>query len=182
LWDKINIGRCTAKPFVIWFTGLPCSGKSTLADKTFDYLLKKGVKAERLDGDTVRSIFPATGFSREDRNTHIKRIGFLASILEKNGIFVVASFVSPYEESREAIKGLCGEFIEVFVSTPLEECERRDVKGMYKRARKGEIKNFTGVSDPYEIPADPDIVIETVTADPETSFKEIQKYISARIK
>lgn len=182
LWDKINIGRRTAKPFVIWFTGLPCSGKSTLADETFEYLVKKGIKAERLDGDTVRSIFPATGFSKEERNSHIKRIGFLASMLEKNGVFVVASFVSPYEESRKFIKGLCGKFIEVYVSTPVEECEKRDVKGMYKKAREGEIKNFTGVSDPYEVPTDADIVIETTRTDPETSFTEIKKYIAPHIK
>jgi len=179
IWDKIRIGRQESKPFVLWFTGLPSSGKSTLADKTYEYLSKKGYKVERLDGDVVRSFFPNTGFSKEERNTHIKRVGFLASLLENNGVSVVSSFVSPYEESREFVRNLCDNFIQVYVSTPLEECERRDVKGLYKKARAGEISNFTGISDPYQAPKDAQIVIDTSKETEEDSFKRIKKYISS---
>ena len=177
VWDKTNIGRYEKKAFVLWFTGLPCSGKSTIADMVYDFLVKKGYKTERLDGDTVREVFPQTGFSKEQRDEHIKRIGFLASMLEKNGVITISSFVSPYEEPREFAKELCDNFIEVYVSTPAEECEKRDVKGMYKKAREGEIKNFTGVSDPYEVPKNPDIIIDAHEESPGESFRRIKKYM-----
>ena len=109
----------------------------------------------------MRDIFPATGFTRPERDAHIRRVGYLASTLEKNGVFVVASFVSPYEASRQFVRSLCSNFVEVYVATPLEECERRDVKGLYARARRGEIANFTGIDDPYEPPASPELVIDT---------------------
>ncbi len=165
------------KAFVLWFTGLPCSGKSTLADMVYDFLMKKDHKVERLDGDTVRTVFPETGFTKEERDEHIKRVGYLASMLEKNGIIVVSSFVSPYEESREFVRGLCRNFIEVYVSTSAEECEKRDVKGMYKKAREGEIENFTGINDPYEIPRNPDIVIDAEKEPAEESFRKIKKHM-----
>lgn len=176
-WDKIKRGRHIQKPFVVWFTGLPCSGKSTLADRLYDGLKGKGHRVERLDGDNVRAIFPQTGFSKEERNTHVKRIGFLSSMLEKNGVIVIASFVSPYKGSREFVKELCNNFIEVFVDTPLEECERRDVKGMYKKARAGEIKDFTGIDDPYEVPDDPAISIKTDELTEEESIMRIENYL-----
>ena len=116
---------------------------------------------ERLDGDTIRDIFPNTGFSRADRDAHIKRVGYLASKLEKNGVFVVASFVSPYRESRDFVRTLCKNFVEVHVATPLTVCEQRDVKGLYAKARRGEIKNFTGIDDPFEPPLHPDLVVDT---------------------
>ncbi len=161
IWDLFSIGKQEKKPAVMWFTGLSGAGKSTIADKVFHDLKKKRVRVERLDGDSIRDIFPTTGFSKEDREEHIKRVGFLASCLEKNGIFVVCSFISPYRESREFVRGLCGNFLEIYVSTPLDVCEKRDVKGLYAKARKGEITNFTGLDSPYEAPESPDITIDT---------------------
>lgn len=148
-------------PFVVWFTGLPSAGKSTLAVALCEELERLSLKHERLDGDVVRSYFPNTGFSKADRNEHVCRIGFAASLLEKHGVSVVAAFVSPYKESREFVRKACHNFIEVHVATSVEECERRDVKGLYKKARAGEVKLFTGVDDVYEIPENPEIRIDT---------------------
>jgi adenylylsulfate kinase len=153
--------QAEVKPAVIWFTGLSGSGKSTIADWVEGELRRRDLKVERLDGDTLRNIFPMTGFTREERDTHVRRVGFLASKLERHGVFVVASFVSPYEDSRNFVRGLCNSFVEVHVSTPLEECERRDVKGLYAQARRGEIQNFTGIDDPYEPPPNPELVLDT---------------------
>jgi adenylylsulfate kinase len=146
---------------VAWFTGLSGSGKSTISERVTEALRAEGRRVEHLDGDSVRSVFPATGFTRPERDLHVRRIGFLASRLEAHGVVVVASFVSPYRESRGFVRGLCRDFIEVFVDTPLDVCEKRDVKGLYARARRGEIANFTGISDPYEPPENPEIRIET---------------------
>ena len=151
----------TARPCVVWFTGLSGSGKSTIAERVVHELERAGLPVEYLDGDRVRAVFPATGFTREERDQHIRRIGFLASLLEKHGVIVVASFVSPYREARAFVRGLCRNFIEVHVATPLAECERRDVKGLYAKARRGEIPRFTGVSDPYEPPHKPELTIDT---------------------
>jgi len=164
-------------PFVLWFTGLSGSGKSTIANIISAYLEKKGRRVERLDGDTVRSIFPDTGFTREARNSHVRRIGYLASILEKNGVTVVSSFISPYAESRDFVRSLCGNFIEVYLSTPLEACERRDVKGLYKKARAGKIENFTGIGDPYEPPPKPEIIIDTEKRSIDETVEIIISYI-----
>lgn len=158
--NKKETGR-KFRPAVLWFTGLSGSGKSTVADRVAKELARKGVEVERLDGDQVRHLFPGTGFSREARNEHIRRIGYLAALLEKHGVTVIASFVSPYRESREWVRKNCRRFIEVHVSTPLEECERRDVKGLYKKARAGQLELFTGISDPYEAPARPEIRLNT---------------------
>ncbi|MBA4388478.1 MAG: adenylyl-sulfate kinase [Verrucomicrobia bacterium] len=146
---------------VVWFTGLSGSGKSTIADWLAKALRKKGVDIERLDGDQIRNCFPGTGFGREDREEHLKRVGWVASLLEKHGVTVIATFVSPYISSRKLIRQMCRNFVEVYVSTPLEECERRDVKGLYKKARAGVLKNFTGIDDPYEAPRKPEITIDT---------------------
>ena len=146
---------------VVWFTGLSGSGKSTIAEQVVAALRAEGRAVEYLDGDAVRAVFPQTGFTREARDEHVKRIGFLASRLEAHGVTVVASFVSPYRASRDFVRGLSQRFILVHVSTPIEECERRDVKGLYARARRGELKNFTGVTDPYEAPERADLVIDT---------------------
>lgn len=177
IWNKVHLGKHQITPFVLWFTGLSGAGKSTIADRVYENLKKKGYKVERLDGDTVRSIFPQTGFTKKDRNTHIRRIGFLASILEKNGIIVIASFVSPYRESREFVRGQCKNYIEVFVDAPLETCEERDVKGLYAKARKGEIENFTGISDPFECPEKPEIKINTDKETIEQSQKRVLNFI-----
>jgi len=146
---------------VLWFTGLSGSGKSTIADWVVSALQARGTPVELLDGDAIRDIFPNTGFSKDERDAHIKRVGYLASKLEKHGVTVVASFVSPYRESRDFVRGLCRHFVEIYVATPLEVCERRDVKGLYRKARRGEIRQFTGIDDPYEPPVRPELTIDT---------------------
>lgn len=151
------------QPKVLWFTGLSGSGKSTIARGVVAELKSKGLNVEHLDGDGIRSLFPETGFTKDDRDRHIKWVGYLASVLERNGIFVVATFVSPYRETRFFVRSLCRSFCEVYISTPLDVCERRDVKGLYERARKGEIQHFTGISDPYEPPDYPELTIDTQT-------------------
>ncbi|MBQ3367744.1 adenylyl-sulfate kinase [bacterium] len=167
----------TEKPRVIWFTGLSGAGKTTLAEKLAVYLKNSGVKCELLDGDTVRNIFPQTGFTKKDRDEHVKRMGFLASMLERNGVTVVASFISPYRESRDFVRKMCRNFVEVYVSTSLEVCEKRDVKGLYKKARKGEITSFTGIDDPYEPPVQPEITIKTDNETVEESFEKLVGYL-----
>ncbi|MDA3871557.1 MAG: adenylyl-sulfate kinase [Candidatus Marinimicrobia bacterium] len=180
-WDKIRFGKKEIQPLILWFTGLSGSGKSTLSEAVYKELMKKDIKTERLDGDTVRDIFPKTGFTKIERNEHIKRVGYLASRMEKNGIFVVASFVSPYKESREFVRDLCDNFIEIYISTPIEICEKRDTKGLYKKARNGEIENFTGVNDPYEEPQNPEITIDTSKLSIEKATKKVMKYINNKM-
>lgn len=148
---------------VLWFTGLSGSGKSTIAMRVRERLARRGVKVEYLDGDALREVFPNTGFTRAERDEHLRRTGYMASRLEAHGITVVASFVSPYRETREFIRKVCHNFIEIYVATSLEECERRDVKGLYARARRGEIKNFTGIDDPYEPPTHAELTLDTTT-------------------
>jgi adenylylsulfate kinase len=159
-------------PAVLWFTGLSGAGKSTVASAIVRELVRRGVPIEYLDGDAVRLLSP-TGFTRADRDAHVKRVGFLASRLEHHGITVVCALISPYEEARQFVRGLCDRFIEIHVATPLEECERRDVKGLYQRARRGEISNFTGISDPYEVPTQPDLVIDTTGLGVEEAVRRV---------
>ncbi|MBP5406082.1 adenylyl-sulfate kinase [bacterium] len=163
---------------VIWFTGLSGAGKTTLAEKLTAYLKKNGQKCELLDGDTVRNIFPQTGFSKKERDEHVKRMGFLASMLERNGVTVVASFISPYRESRDFVRKMCKNFVEIYVSTSLEVCEKRDVKGLYKKARRGEITSFTGIDDPYEAPLEPEITINTAEETVEKSFEKLLAFLN----
>ena len=146
---------------VLWFTGLSGSGKSTIATRVHRALVDRGRDVEYIDGDALREVFPNTGFTRAEREEHLRRTGYMAGRLAAHGVTVVASFVSPYRESREFIRRLCGDFIEIYVSTPLEECERRDVKGLYARARRGDIRNFTGIDDPYEPPDHPELTLDT---------------------
>ena len=146
---------------VLWFTGLSGSGKSTIATRVLQELKRQGVDVEYIDGDALRSVFPNTGYSRAEREEHLRRTGYMASRLAAHGVTVVASFVSPYRESRQFIRELCPRFLEIHVATPLEECERRDPKGLYARARRGEISNFTGIDDPYEPPEDPELTLDT---------------------
>jgi adenylylsulfate kinase len=145
----------------LWFTGLSGSGKSTIATGVHQALVRRGVEVEYIDGDALREVFPSTGFTRAEREEHLRRTGYMASRLSAHGVMVVASFVSPYRESRDFIRRLCPRFLEIYVATPLEECERRDVKGLYARARRGEIRNFTGIDDPYEVPEHPELTIDT---------------------
>ena len=146
---------------VLWFTGLSGSGKSTIATRVYKELKRRGVEAEYIDGDALREVFPNTGFTRADREEHLRRTGYMASRLAAHGVTVVASFVSPYRESRAFIRKLCRNFAEIYVSTPLEECERRDVKGLYARARRGQLQHFTGIDDPYEPPEQPELTLDT---------------------
>ena len=180
-WNKIQWGKFKHRPFVLWFTGLSGSGKSTLADAvTKELKLYQIENCERLDGDVMREIFPHTGFSKEDRDKHIKRVGYLAAMLEKYGAIIVASFISPYREPRQFVRDKTQNFIEVFVDTPLEECEKRDPKGLYKKARAGYIKQFTGIDDPYERPENPEIAINTANKSIGVCVDEIIKYLKKK--
>ncbi len=166
---------------VLWFTGLSGSGKSTIAERVHQELKRRGVEVEYIDGDALRSVFPNTGFTRAERNEHLRRTGYMASRLAAHGVTVVASFVSPYKESRDFIRQLCRRFVEVYVATPLEECERRDPKGLYARARRGEIRNFTGIDDAYEPPDRPELTLDTRKASVEECVKKVLDRFDAQI-
>ena len=166
---------------MIWFTGLSGSGKSTVANRVADRLRGEGRRVEMLDGDAIRAVFPMTGFAKADRDAHVKRVGYLASRLEFHGVTVVASLVSPYRESRDFVRGLCREFVEVYVSTPIEECERRDVKGLYAKARRGEISGFTGIDDPYEPPVAPELVLDTSLMSVDEASARVMETIRRRV-
>jgi adenylylsulfate kinase len=160
--------------FTVWLTGLPCSGKSTIATKLVEHLRASGRKVEVLDGDIVREhLSKGLGFSRADRDTNVLRIGFVAQLLARNGVAVVVAAVSPYASTRELVRQQIPGFVEVFVECPLEECERRDVKGMYKRARAGAIGAFTGVDDPYEPPLHPDVTVRTQEEQVDESLQKV---------
>ena len=169
---------CNQKGFTLWFTGLSGSGKTTMAIPIAEQLRERGLKIERLDGDIVRqSLTRDLGFSKEDRNRNIERVTFVAKLLTRNGVAVLCSFISPYRERRAKSRQEIGEFIEVFVECPVEVCAQRDVKGLYKKAFAGEIQNFTGVSDPYEDPEDPEIVCHTADETVEESAATIIAYL-----
>jgi adenylylsulfate kinase len=161
--------------FTLWFTGLSGAGKTTIAELVAPELERRGLLVEWLDGDVVRTnLTKGLGFSKEDRDTNIERIGWVASRLTRHGAAVIVSAISPYEATRRKARALVeevGTFVEVYVATPVEECERRDVKGLYERARAGEIPEFTGVSDPYEEPANPELRIDTTEHEPEESAR-----------
>ena len=163
------------KGFTAWFTGLPCCGKTTIADKVAETLKNKGYKVERLDGDIVRKdLTKDLGFSKEDRDENIRRVSYLAKNLTKSGLFVLATFVSPYKARREKSREEIENFVEIYVKCPVEVCKKRDVKGMYKKALAGEIKNFTGVDDPYEEPDNPELIINS---DKETIDESVEKVL-----
>jgi adenylylsulfate kinase len=148
--------------FTLWLTGLPCSGKSTLSNHLAPLLRERGHDVEVLDGDVVRrDLCKGLGFSREDRDTNVLRIGFVADLLTRHGVAVIVAAVSPYASVRDQVRQRIGRFVEVYVECPLEECERRDVKGMYQKARAGLIVSFTGIDDPYEPPTSPEVTVRT---------------------
>lgn len=180
VWDRIRIGRRQVRPAVVWLTGLPGAGKSTLARYVEGELKKRAWKCEVLDGEAIRRIFPETGFSRADRHAHVCHVGYFASRLESHGVFTVAALISPYAESRTFVRGLCENFLEVYLSTPIEECERRDTHGLYARARRGELRNFTGVDDPYERPASPELVIDASTMSVEEAGAQVMRLLVSR--
>lgn len=182
LWQRLAWGQTkNATPAVVWFTGLSGSGKTTIAKLLRERLEAMNHKVEWLDGDVTRTFLPKTGFTKEERNAHVVRTGFIARSLEKNGIFVVASYISPYAEARQKVRDMCDNFVEVYIATPLEECEKRDVKGLYAKARAGQIKHFTGIDDPYEPPQNPDITIDTLVNSPQQAVDRILKHLSASV-
>jgi adenylyl-sulfate kinase len=167
--------------FTLWMTGLSGAGKTTIAMIVVEELKARGLKIERLDGDVVRqSLTRDLGFSKEDRDKNIERVTFVAKLLSRNGVGVVASFISPYIETRDMIRSETTNFIEIYVDAPLEVCAERDVKGMYAKAFAGEIENFTGVSDPYEAPERPEIHLHTDQETPEESAHRIIAYLEER--
>ena len=165
--------RVRAGGFTLWFTGLSGSGKTTIAHLVGPELDGRGLVVEYLDGDTVRThLSKGLGFSKEDRDTHIERVGWVASRLTRQGGAVIAAAISPYEETRQKARTLVddvGTFVEVYVKASVDACARRDVKGLYEKAFKGEITEFTGVSDPYEEPSSPELVLDTELLEPEES-------------
>jgi adenylyl-sulfate kinase len=160
--------------FTLWFTGLSGSGKSTLAERIKNELIERGMKVELLDGDEFRTtLSKGLGFSKEDRDTNIRRIGYVAKLLTRNGVVAITAAISPYRDVRDEQRQKIGRFFEVYCECDLDTLEKRDVKGLYKKARAGQIKNFTGVDDPYEPPLTPEVKCNTATEDPDKSFERI---------
>ncbi|AXG73163.1 adenylyl-sulfate kinase [Flavobacterium arcticum] len=171
--------------FVIWFTGLSGSGKSTIANKVEEYLFDNGIQTYTLDGDNIRmGINKGLGFNEEDRNENLRRIAEIAKLFVDAGMVTIAAFVSPLEKDRELVKDIIGadNFVEVFVHTSLKECENRDVKGLYKKARAGEIKNFTGINAPYEKPTTPDVLIETEKENIEAAIEKVVTFVKHKLE
>lgn len=167
--------------FVLWMTGLSGAGKTTIALAMIDKLKARGVKFERLDGDVVRaSLTKDLGFTKEDRQKNIERVTFVAKLLSRNGIGCVCSFISPYQSVRDYVKGQTTNFIECYVNAPLEVVIERDVKGMYKKAIAGEIKNFTGISDPFEAPENADIEIRTDQCSVDEAAEQVIAYLEEK--
>lgn len=168
----------TQQGFTLWLTGLSGAGKTTVAVALEKELHERGLLIERLDGDTVREgLTRDLGFSKEDRDKNIERVSFVAKLLSRNRVGVVASFISPYREARDGVRKNTTNFIEVFVNAPLEVCASRDVKGLYAKAMSGELKGFTGVNDPYEAPENPEIVLHTDQETIEQSVGIIVAYL-----
>lgn len=164
------------KGVTLWFTGLSGAGKTTISHVVADKLKSQQRNVEILDGDIVRlNLTKGLGFSKEDRDENIRRIGFVAQLLTRNGVIVVVSAISPYRDIRDEVRGKIGDFIEIFVNAPLDVCEGRDVKGLYAKARAGEIKQFTGIDDPYEAPLNPEVECRT---DLETLDESVSKVMN----
>ena len=161
--------------FTVWFTGLSGAGKSTVAEMLFHEFQARGMKTEILDGDEVRkNLSKGLGFSKEDRDTNIRRIGYVANLLTRNGVATICCPISPYRAIRDEVRALIGEFVEVYVYATLEELARnRDPKGLYEKAMRGEITGFTGVDDPYEEPLDPELVLDTMVEEPDDSLRRL---------
>jgi len=181
LWQRIRFGKKEIPSFVLWFTGLPASGKKTLADQVFEQLKKDGLRAERIDSQDVRPLFPETGFTRPEVDRHVKRCGHLASMLEKNGVIVVASFVSPYRESRGFVRNIARNFVEVYLKSTPEACERRDKKGRYEKAHQGVFKMFPGVHVDYEESARPEIIIDVDDISQDEAVRQIVEYVRKNV-
>ena len=177
LWHKIRYGKKEIPSFVLWFTGLPASGKKAIADKVYQELKKGNLKVERLDSHDVRPLFPETGFTPAEVNRHVKRAGHLCSMLEKNGVIVVASFVSPYGQSRQFARSVSANFVEVYMKSTVEACEKRDLKGHYAKARSGEYKNFPGVDAHYDEPDQAEVTVEVDNVSTDEAVNQITDYL-----
>ena len=177
--------KCLDRGLVVWLTGLPGSGKTTIATSVANKLRTMGYRVEVLDGDWVRrTINPDAGYTREERRRHLLRVAWIARLLARNGVIVLCSFVSPYRSVRAEVRRIVEEeapFIEAYVKCPVEECIKRDPKGLYKKALRGEIKHFTGISDPYEPPENPDIVLDTVNNTVEENTEKLLGLILEKI-
>jgi len=174
-------GAREARGFTVWLTGLSGAGKTTIARALEAELRRRGCRVEVLDGDEVRQhLSQGLGFSKEDRDTNIRRIGYVARLLSRNGVAVITSAISPYREVRDEVRREIGDFVEVYVKCPLEVLARRDVKGLYARALRGEIPNFTGVSDPYEEPLHPEVTVETDRETVEESVGKVLRFLEER--
>jgi adenylyl-sulfate kinase len=170
------------KALTLWFTGMSGAGKSTLSARVAEALKKRGIPLELLDGDEVRTNLSAgLTFSKEDRDLNIRRIAYVCHLLNRNGVWAISAAISPYREMREQARKMIGGFVEIYVEASLDTLAKRDVKGLYKKAMAGEIKNFTGVSDPYEPPVNPEIKVNSETQSPDESFaiimKALEKYL-----
>jgi adenylyl-sulfate kinase len=168
--------------FTIWLTGLSGAGKTTISDAIEPLLRERGItKLEKLDGDVVRThLSKGLGFSKEDRDTNIRRIGWVAEVLTRNGVCVIASAISPYRDIRDEVRRNVGDFVEVYVKCSIPELTRRDVKGLYEKAIRGEIQNFTGISDPYEEPLSPEVVVDTEAESLDESVAKVLAVLEAR--
>lgn len=180
VWQRVRFGKKRIEPFNLWFTGLPLSGKTTIADKVYEKLRTLDIPLERIDSKDIRELIPDVGYTREERNRHMKRIGHLIQTLQKNSISTVASFVSPYRESRKAIRTMVKNNIVVYLKADIESCKKRDYKGVYEKAVCGELKNFTGISDVYEEPQHAEIVIDTDRTDPDEAAVMIFQYVKRK--
>ena len=169
------------KGVTIWLTGLPCSGKSTIAERLRLLVATRGRRVEVLDGDVIRAeLSPELGFARADRDTNVHRIAFLAQLLTKNGVITIVAAVSPHARAREQARERINDFIEVYVDCPLAECERRDVKGLYARARAGQLEAMTGVDDPYEVPEAPELTLRTLELSAEACARKVLELLKER--
>ena len=175
LWLKFN--GLNTKPAVIFLTGLSGSGKTTIAKALMKKLQQKGVVPVLLDGDEIRNVIKQTGFDEQSRKNHNLNVGYMASLLESQGNFVIVSLISPYEDTRNTIRGLCKNFKEVYVSTDIKVCIERDSKGLYAKAINGEIKDFTGISAPYFPPKNPEVNIDTATSTAQEAVEKILKIL-----
>jgi adenylyl-sulfate kinase len=180
VWEAIF--RKKIKPCVIWLTGLSGAGKSTIADELIKIFEKQTISYALLDGDQIRKVIKETGFDYYSRRKHNLNVAYIASLLESQGNVVIVSLISPYREVRKECRAICRNFIEVFIDTPVEVCEERDTKGLYKKAREGEIQNFTGISFPYEESSNREITIFTPKESAKTSAKTIYAYLVNRRK
>jgi adenylylsulfate kinase len=177
IWHKIHWGRKRIDPFNLWFTGLPLSGKTTIADAVYLELEKLQIPLERIDAKDVRDLIPNIGYSREERNRHLQRVGHLIKTLQNNSISTVASFISPYKESRKALRDMVKNNVVIYVKADIETCKKRDTQGIYAKALSGEFQNFTGISDVYEEPQHAELVINTDQLSVDESVSIIIKHV-----